>query len=420
MIKPNWVMHQTNQLFPIRALVTDSSLIDSVIRACLERYPHIKNITVGDVPLQSCDFDLLCQQAGIETLREKYSRFSNPVIQFLDLRRERCRLKGGYMQLVNDLPGDPLGYSMISLNNESLLEEISVNSSRFRVSDYDPRETISAHAVGRHSYLVARSVLASDLVINMPKMKTHQKAGITAALKNLVGINGSKAYLAHHRVGTPSSGGDEFPENADPWVVAQTRLRSALQKKSALFFYPMKWGWEIVKRVRNIQTVGSPENLSGRFYVGSGSWYGNDTIWRMIYDLNKIIMLASYDGGSLSDRKQREYFCIVDGIVSGEGNGPLQPLPVESGVIIMGNNPFLIDMTVAKMMGYDFKKIPTLANYPRFQFTPWAKIDPYRFDILDSGVKKYSGLLDIPVLHRYVPPPGWRGHIELTEEVIDV
>ena len=32
---------------------------------------------------------------------------------------------------------------------------------------------------------------------SLPKLKTHKKAGITCALKNLIGINGNKEYLPH-------------------------------------------------------------------------------------------------------------------------------------------------------------------------------------------------------------------------------
>jgi len=32
-------------------------------------------------------------------------------------------------------------------------------------------------------------------------LKLHRKAGITCALKNLIGINGNKEYLPHHRLG---------------------------------------------------------------------------------------------------------------------------------------------------------------------------------------------------------------------------
>ena len=61
-------------------------------------------------------------------------------------------------------------------------------------------------------------MLAADLIVNLPKMKTHQKAGVTGALKNLVGCNGEKAFLVHYLKGRPCDGGDEFPPDV-PWAV---------------------------------------------------------------------------------------------------------------------------------------------------------------------------------------------------------
>ena len=67
------------------------------------------------------------------------------------------------------------------------------------------------HAPGRHQYLVAREVIEADVIVNLPKLKTHKKAGVTCALKNLIGINGNKEYLPHHRVGGAERGGDCYP-----------------------------------------------------------------------------------------------------------------------------------------------------------------------------------------------------------------
>ena len=53
-----------------------------------------------------------------------------------------------------------------------------------------------------------------DLFVNLPKLKTHKKTGITCSLKNFVGINGDKNWLPHHTEGVPANGGDEFPSFA--------------------------------------------------------------------------------------------------------------------------------------------------------------------------------------------------------------
>lgn len=415
-LKPNWVKHQERAEFPIEALVTSTALIDAAIEACLAKYPTIETISIGDVPLQTCDWDALIRQSGVERLIEKYRGHTAPVVRFLDLRRERWTPRGGFMELDSAHPGDPLGYSEVILDTRSLLEEVSHNADSFRVSDYDPAETVSVHRKGTHRYLIARTILDADLFINLPKMKTHQKTGITGALKNLVGINGSKAHLVHHQLGRPSEGGDEFPEDVSPLIFWQARLRERFQKKSKVVFQTLKAGWEIAKRVRGIRTVGTKEALGaagGRFYVGSGSWHGNDSIWRMVYDLNAIILLASPGGGPLRDAPQRTCVSIMDGLIAGEGNGPLQPLPVKAGVMLASRNPFLVDLAMAKLMGFDAEKIRMLANYRRFAFAPLTDFHPSTAAVTINGHRFTTGIDAISPVHRFLPSPGWKGHIEL-------
>jgi hypothetical protein len=412
-IKPNWVKHQEHPEFPIAALVTDSHLIDLTIQACLERYPDLEKITVCDVPLQTCDWSLLVEQTGLGTLMQKYAASKKPLIRFLDLRRERWQLRNGFMELSSADPGDPLGYAEVIVDEQSQLEEISRNAASFRVSDYDPQETVSVHCKGRHRYLIARTILEADLCINLPKMKTHQKSGITGALKNLVGINGSKAHLVHHQVGFPSDGGDEFPESASHLFYYQARLREHLQKRSKLLFRMAKAGWEAIKKMRRIKTIGTRENLSGNFYIGSGSWYGNDSIWRMVYDLNLVLVLAPIKGGRLESTPQRAVFSILDGWTAGEGNGPLQPLPVKAHTLAASANPFLIDFAMSKLMGFDWEKIRLLSNYRRFAWKPFLDFEPDRFQVNFNGSTHENGLSALPVLHRFLSPPSWKNHIEL-------
>ena len=412
MLKPNWVRHEEHSAFPISALVTSSELIDSVIAACIVKYPSVEEITVGDVPLQSCNWELLVRQAGIDNLIEKYSGLRKPIIKFCDLRRERFEMRDGFMQPMTDtVGGDPKGYREIDLGSESHLEEVSHLIDRFRVSDYDPGTTTSSHQPGRHRYLIAGSALDCDLFINLPKLKTHQKSGVTGALKNLVGINGQKAYLVHHREGSANRGGDEFPPDASSLIVLQTRVRSMLQGKSRALFGLLRKFWLVLRKLQGIKVEGTKENLSGKFYIGAGSWYGNDSIWRMVYDLNRIIRYAPREGGNLSDVPQREYLTIMDAITAGEGNGPLQPIPVSLGAVIIADDPFLADAVGASLMGFDIEKIPLIAKRELFADPHWGAFKN-ACDI-DLDGRHIAEINSLPVLHSFLPPPGWRGHLEL-------
>ena len=186
-LKPNWVQHQMSPHFPIAALVTSPRLIDAVIAACVAKYPDAETITVGDVPLQSCDFDSMVRQSGLDRVIAKWRDHARPRVQFHDWRRERYALRDGFMQpdTSGDF-GDPAGYREVTLDAASFLDPISGQREKFRVSDYDVERIQSSHRHGYHRYLIAGTVLASDLFINLPKMKTHQKSGVTGALKNLV------------------------------------------------------------------------------------------------------------------------------------------------------------------------------------------------------------------------------------------
>jgi len=413
-LKPNWVHHEVSSSFPIQALITSPALIDAVIQACLLRYPAAESITVGDVPLQSCDFNLMMKQSGTDQIIEKWRHHSSPRITFRDWRRERFELKDGFMarQPPGDY-GDPEGYREVMLDEASFLDPISGKRERFRVSDYDVERIQSSHRQGFHRYLIAGSALKADLFINLPKMKTHQKSGLTGALKNLVGCNGEKAYLVHYLKGRNKNGGDEFPSSIAWPILLQVRVREALQKRSKMLFALLRPAWRLMKKVYGINTEGTQDNLKqGTFYLAAGAWYGNDTIWRMVYDLNMIIHFASATGGVLKDQPQRTYLAIVDGMISGEGNGPLQPLPIQSRLIYAADNPLVADMIMAKLMGFDYRKIPCLSRFTELHDPEWSGIDPESIPITING-KSITGLSQLSPLRTYLPSPGWKDHIEL-------
>lgn len=414
-IKPNWVMHENNPKFRIESMVTSTELIDFVIECCIEKYNSLENIIIGDVPLQSCDWDILLQQAGIDKLIEKYSNYQDPTISFFDLRKERVKTEGGVIvkKTEGDF-GDPKGYKIVVLNEESFLEPISSKNNLFRVMDYDPGKIISSHHKGFHRYSISSSILDCDLFVNMPKMKTHEKAGITGALKNLVGINGDKSYLVHHRKGRPNKGGDEFPPDVTILAIMKARFFSyyRFQKKptvltKAIYKFLLAL-WQILLIVLGYSREESRENLNKKFIPLSGSWYGNDSIWRMVYDLNRIILYADHTG-KIMNEPQREYFAILDGIVGGEGAGPLRSIPIRTNHIFFSNNPFLLDISMAQMMGFDFKKIQSLNNYKLFD--PIWDFDLNKVD-LKYNHQNINSINTLPVIHYFKPAPGWKGYIE--------
>jgi len=407
LIKPNWVRHQVDPRFPIQALVTSPRLIEAAIEACLLRYPGLKTITVADAPVQDCDFDLLCRQSGIDKLIEKYGQGpAGEKIRFADLRRERFKNVNGFLIPSGQAGGDPRGYREVILGKESFLDEICTGSLSFRISDYEPQHMAQSHRPGWHRYLIASSALEADLVINLAKAKTHRLAGITGALKNLVGITGDKSSLAHFRSGSPAAGGDEFCPSTPAVVKLQSRCRERWQKKSPLAFEVGRRFWQVLRRLWRIETELAPSDQGRNFYQAGGAWPGNDTVWRMIYDLNKIALYAPREGGRLAAVPQRVCFCLVDAMVAGEGNGPLQPLPVEADLVVASPDPVAADLLLAAWMGFDWRRIRQLARYRRLQDAALGMFEPEQIRIDWDGMR-LTGIEQLPERRRFRPAPGW-------------
>ncbi len=419
-IKPNWVVHEEkNELHPNEARLTHSTMIEAALRACLTKYPRAEKITVCDCPIQSCEWEKLCVQSGIGRLQEKYETSETPVVTFRDLRRDRRRVINGFLSkdTLGD-QGDPLGYSIVELDGSSYLEEVSAEKGKFRVSDYDPNITVANHSKGVHRYCISNTVLDSDLFINLPKMKTHRRAGITGALKNIVGVNGDKGFLAHHREKTREFPADKFPPDVSAWVLLHEKIYKLFQRRSRALFGVSRWIWRHIKKAKKIVSIDEHKAASSDIMVfNPGSWFGNDTIWRMVYDINRILRYANKNGNLQAD-SQRDYIAVMDGIIAGEGAGPLHPTPVSAGVVLIGGDPFQVDMAAAQLMGFDIGKIPQLANHARFTGSDWAVQSPREVMVEDcrGGQRQWRKLTDLPLVKRFVPPPGWSGHVEMLLE----
>ena len=242
-------------------------------------------------------------------------------VEVMDLRDDEWTTKGDVIVDRKKLLGDPLGSTECDLNGFSEFCAHQPSSKGYFGADYNLQETNIAHSGGHHKYKVSRSVITADVFINLPKMKTHKKAGITCSLKNLVGINTYKNWLPHHSEGTPDEGGDQFSQTS-----LKNKAETVLLKKftSYLWSHPQMGKWLVP-----VKGLGRVLFGDTRDTVRSGNWYGNDTIWRMILDLNKLLLYANPDGSLRNDAfgNRKRYISIVDGIIAGEGNGPEGPMP---------------------------------------------------------------------------------------------
>jgi len=78
-------------------------------------------------------------------------------------------------------------YLIFDLGKKSNLEPISkqMNSS-FRVTDYHPDKLDEKHRRGVHKYVITKDLFEADLIITIPKIKTHQKSSFDHFLEDLL------------------------------------------------------------------------------------------------------------------------------------------------------------------------------------------------------------------------------------------
>lgn len=120
----------------------------------------------------------------------------------------------------------------------------------------------------------------ADLLVTMPKLKTHHWAGVTLSLKNMFGVVPGSVY--------------GWPKNALHWA-----------------------------------------GINGS-----------------ILDINASLPVPR--------------FAIVDGVVGMEGNGPLQGIAKNSGVLVFGTDLVAVDATAARLMKIEPRKVKYLAGAAEF------------------------------------------------------
>lgn len=399
-IKPNFVLDlnindRTNQ-----STVTHGSVIRAIIDYVILALRGRGKVIVADAPQMNCDFDRLIRKNGMKAVINYYReqlRDTDIAVELIDLRRERTIYKYGIVWQRIQLKGDPLGYTVVDLKQDSELK--GVDSKRFYGADYNRKETIAAHSKGHHKYFIANTILNADVVISVPKLKVHRKVGVTLNVKNMVGINGNKNYLVHYQIGTQSQGGDEFSVESKVAVWDRKIKDYTLGKnwKYGKYIYAAYLkGKELLKiKDKNGQNRG-------------GDWYGNDTAWRMAVDLNRVLLFSDKKGRLV--KRKRRYLSIIDGIVGGEGEGPLAPTRVKSGVIIAGMNPIATDIVATAYMGLDYKRIRSL-NIKRKTDKQLMDFSIDEIEIIYNQSKHKEGVDSFRSVYKYKVPSGWKEYL---------
>jgi uncharacterized protein (DUF362 family) len=405
-VKPNLIAERHTNSEDWLDLITHGSILRALVDYVYLALQGRGRIQIADAPQTDSNIVELRQLIGIDAIQAFYKQKLGFEIEFIDLREEYWESKDGIITRKQLIRGDPLGTACFDLGAESFFAEVDHLNRRYYGAFYDVEETNRHHSRGVHEYLIARSPLAADVFISIPKMKTHKKVGVTLNLKGLVGITGDKNYLPHYAIGSPEENGDQFPARKPTTVLEGTLVGTAkkflaqgnpvavyLGRKAKPVLYKMFGGADQTAR--------------------AGNWWGNDTCWRMSLDLNQLLLYANPDGTFHSTPKR--YFSLVDGIVAMEGNGPVAGTRKPAGLLMAGVNPAAVDTVAATIMGFDYRKLPLLSR----SFGPrrWeiATGNPEQLQVLSNCAtfdKQLGDILPQDTLG-FKPHFGWTGKVEL-------
>jgi len=412
-IKPNFVLSSHKKGGDLYSVITHPSIIRPLVDYTYIALKGTGRIIIADAPQMDCNFIELLEKTRLGSIKEIYKKELNFDIDIFDLRNfwldASYDFKGSGSRDRHKLPGDPLGNTIINLGKES--QFYGLDNQKYYGADYNRNETQKHHKGKLQEYSISKTILSADVVISLPKLKVHKKVGVTLNLKGFVGISTNKNYLVHYKLGSPDEKGDQYPDGA---LSPRRRRVIKLQRKTHDIFLSKlnpftDFLYGLLESSAKIVLI--PLLVDKVTNIDAGDWFGNDSAWRMVADLTKILIYADKEG-TIQETPVRRLFCLVDGIIGGENQGPLIPDNKKCGLIVAGFNPLAVDLTCTRLMGFDYKKIKMLSrlldNSDQF-FVSLSKINIHSNENLVD-------LLNFENKNKYfnfVPPFGWRGYIEI-------
>jgi uncharacterized protein (DUF362 family) len=350
-IKPNLVLDADNQ----EAITTHASVIRPVVDYVWKALSGSGSIVICDAPVVFANFDNVIKKTGLLEMVDALILRGYP-ISLVDIRARKVITENNVSVSEFDDPEKAKNAVIVDLKEMSFFDQENVKQNKLAYGSYGRNQIIKNHKNGKHQYRISKLILDADAIISMPKLKTHKKAGITCCLKNLVGINVDKNYLPHYTAGPVNWGGDEFPR------IPMWRIPILLAYKLArlmLFGFLSKYAAKIVSSwvgiLNNFKFKIDKESPTGRVDTAQrvyqlvtgtdygGSWSGNETIWRMILDLNRIFLFADAQGNMMTEKKRKSFY-LVDGFIS--------------GIVAAGFNAAMVDKAILELAGIDANKIP--------------------------------------------------------------
>lgn len=407
-IKPNLVKEfKENDPNEWESVITSKFLIRTVAEYVCARLNKSGRLIICDAPQTDSSFSAIAERLGLVVMKQELESVYGVPVEIIDLRDEEWVSKKGVILERKKLAGDPYGKIAFNLSEMSLFFNHK-GENRFYGADYNYDEVNKHHRGSTQEYLICAAPILADVFINLPKLKTHKKTGVTLSLKNLVGINADKNWLPHHTFGSPSMGGDEFPDTTQ-----KRKIESGFYKiimKTALRLPVLGTRIAIIAKKIGKHIFGASTNT-----IRSGNWYGNDTTWRMVLDLNRCLLYGDAQG-RLAKKVPKRYYTVIDGVIGMDGAGPMQGNSKKCGIFISGTDPVPVDAVGAAVMGFDWRKIPVIREAFNASSHPISTCIPEEIRIQSNDARLNGlSLIEMQNCHHFNFEPhfGWKGHIEL-------
>ncbi|HOO76644.1 MAG TPA: DUF362 domain-containing protein [bacterium] len=418
-IKPNFALHYHRGGETPLSIVVHASVLRPLIDYAQLALQGSGELLVADAPVTDADWEKLIEVNRVRPMLEILNRSYPLRIGLRDLRRV---VVSGYDQNNLFLDRRVQGYgarhtTIVNLGKHSAFYGLPPKIEKlYYGADFDRRIPQAHHRGEIQEYSVAADILEADVVICVPKLKTHKTAGVTLSVKNIVGINTDKNFLPHYRIGEPRDGGDEYPDTGGQWLrwkgkLVRTAIDIGLGRLGSVVARPLNRLLNFYRRFSLGERAADPtietadlvyKRLLGR-RVRCGHWYGNDTLWRLGVDLNRVLLYADRDG-VIHETPRRSYLSLMDGIIAGEGKGPMVPDPRHVGVLIAGFNPLAVDRVAVGLMGFDEARLPIVAKVASAPGLSLGGSRPPEVCLVPGT--------DLPHLAPFEPAPNWKGHIE--------
>jgi uncharacterized protein (DUF362 family) len=416
-LKPNLVTHYNHDVKLSRPTDTDSLVTHgSVVRAVADYAARAATpggaLLICDCPLQGTDWDAVVRMTGLEAVVEHLrTAFPTVDVSLIDFRLGTATVHGGRVAARHVEESRRKEYTEVDLGVRSLLESGDPPGYGFGVAQYGCRRMRAAHSATVNKYLMPNAVLQADVFINLPKLKTHMRTGMTCALKNLVGINGHKDYLPHYRCGSPRDGGDEYPDGNWWWDLTWAITHRVWELDGGM----KKALLDVLAQVCRRASPLIGRFPAQRYKLGGGGWNGNDTIWRMCLDINRALFYYDRRSGEVGTQPYGDmaYVSIVDALVAGDGAGPLSPSPVPAALMLASFNPVAADTVATAIMGFEPNSVPMVArgyDLNDLGLAPFA-MDDVRI-IVEGVSRDVASYVEESHIPRFVPWVGFRGAIE--------